>query len=129
MEDQPISDAQLPTQDGGKSSEDKEHLWLMREERLLKFKVELMLKTETLLSETKTTKSTNNGMSSMLINGRENQLRDNSIRDSDSMLREISTLSQNFQRTDILISSTTETWSSRFQTVEEPKSGTSTNNL
>jgi hypothetical protein len=124
------SDVLLLTQDGGNYSDTKDLKSSTREERFLKFKVELMLKTETSWLIAKTTKlSTNNGISSMLINGRENQLRDNSIRDSVSTLREISTLSQNFQTTDTLISSTTETWSSRFQTAEEPKSGTSTNNL
>jgi hypothetical protein len=125
-----ISDAQLPTQDGGKSSEDKELIWLMTKERLSKFKVELTLKTETLLQVIETTMlSTNNGISSTLINGRENQLRVNSIRDSVSMLKETSTLSHNFQTIDTLILSTTGTWLSRLRMEEEPKCGTSINNL
>jgi hypothetical protein len=72
---------------------------------------------------------TSNGILSMLINGRENQRRVNSMRDSDSMLKETSTLSHNFQTTDTLILSTTGTWSSRHQMEEKPNSGTSINNL
>jgi hypothetical protein len=44
------------------------------------------------------------------------------------MLTEPSTLSQEWENTDISISSTTETWQSRPETEEEPKNGTSINN-
>jgi hypothetical protein len=56
------------------------------------YKVVLMLKTETSLSGTNTERLTNNSISSMLTNGRVNQLRDNSIRDSVSTLKYHSTL-------------------------------------
>jgi hypothetical protein len=56
------------------------------------YKVVLMLKTETSLSGTNTERLTNNSISSMLTNGRVNQLRDNSIRDSVSTLKDHSTL-------------------------------------
>jgi hypothetical protein len=61
----------------------------------------LIVKTEILLSiQRKIMKSTNNGISSMLMNGRESQQRDNLMRDSDFMSKEISTLFQSFHRTD-----------------------------
>jgi hypothetical protein len=125
----PTSDALPLTQDGGKSSDTKVLMLSMRKERLLKSRVDSIMKTETSLSETETIRSTNNGILFTLMNGRENQLRDNSTRDSDSMLKETSTSNLNFQTTDISISSIIGTWSSRFQTAEEPKSGISTNNL
>jgi len=88
-----------------------------------------MLKTETSRSMLNTVESTNSGTSSMLMNGRENQLRDNSMRSSVSMLKEISTLFLNYQKTDTLILSTTETWLLRHQMEERLKSGISINNL
>jgi hypothetical protein len=45
---------------------------------------------------------TNNGTLFTLTNGRVSQARENSIRSSDSMLRETSTLSQNCHNTDTL---------------------------
>jgi hypothetical protein len=71
---------------------------------------------------------TKDGELSMLMSMKENQLRDNSTRSSDFTLKETSMLSQHFQTTDTLISSTTETWSSRQETEERHKSGTSINN-
>jgi len=100
MEDQPTSDVQVPTQDGGNFSDTKEPQLSMREERSLRSKVELTTKTETLESTLKRMPSTNNGISSMLMNGRESQQRDNLMRDSDFMSKEISTLFQSFHRTD-----------------------------
>jgi hypothetical protein len=87
-----------------------------------------MVKTKTLVSTNRPMEFTNNGISYMLTTGRESQPRDNSTRDSDSTSKEISTLSHLSQIRDTLISSTTETWSFRFQTEEELKSGTSINN-
>jgi hypothetical protein len=126
--DQLTSDVLLPTQDGGNSSDIKVLKLSTRKVRLLKFKVNLITKTETLLLEIEITKSTNNGILSMLMNGRENQPKVNSTRDSGFMLKEISTLSQLLKIKDTSISSTTEIWSSRLEMEEELKSGTSTNN-
>jgi hypothetical protein len=64
----------------------------------------------------------------MVINGR-NQLRENSTRDSAFMLKEISTLSLIWDQEDILISLTTETWSSRLKMDKELKFGISTKEL
>jgi len=90
--DQATSDALLPTQDGGRCSDMTIQLQplITREERSLKLLEESMLRTEILVSIPRTTRSTNNGISSMLTNGRVNQLRDNSMRDLDSMLKETS---------------------------------------
>jgi len=69
MVDQPISDAQLPTQDGGNSSDMKVDSLSMRKERLWKFKTKeliQMLKTETSWSTTEAMILDNNGKSSML---------------------------------------------------------------
>jgi hypothetical protein len=63
----------------------------------------------------------NNGMSSMLINGREIQERENSTRDSVSMLKEISILSQEWDQEDTSIFSPTDTSISRLETVERLK--------
>jgi hypothetical protein len=65
----------------------------------------------------------------MLINMRRSQLRVNSTRDSDFTLRETSTSFQLSQMVDTLIFQTIETWQSRLRMEEEPKSGTSINNL
>lgn len=73
-------------------------------------------------------RSTNNGTSSMLMNGRESQERENSTKTSVSMLRETSTLCHNCQTTDISTSSTTETLLSRLPTQERLKLGTSIRN-
>jgi hypothetical protein len=65
----------------------------------------------------------------MLTNGRVNQLRDNSIRDLASMLKETSTLDHTWDQEDTWKLSTTKTLSSRPKMVEELNSGTSINNL
>jgi hypothetical protein len=98
--DQLISDAQLPTQDGGNSSDTKVPQLSTRKERSLKFKEELIKKIEILVSTLKRTPSINNSTLSMLMNGRVNQPRENSMIDLDSMLREISTSSQHSQKED-----------------------------
>jgi hypothetical protein len=54
--------------------------------------VALMLKTETLLPGRNTERSISNSMLSMLMNGREIQLRVNSTKSMAFMLKEISTL-------------------------------------
>lgn len=54
--------------------------------------VVLILKTETSLVTQNMERLTNNGTSSMLMNGRENQPRDNLMKTLVSMLRETSTL-------------------------------------
>jgi hypothetical protein len=61
----PTSDVLLPTQDGGNSSDTKVPLSSMRKVRLLKFKVELTKRIETLESILKRMLSINNGISSM----------------------------------------------------------------
>jgi len=63
------------------------------------------------------------------MNGRVNPPRENSTKDSDSTLKDHSTLSLSFLNTDTLISSTIETWSSRQAMEETPKSGGSTKSL
>jgi hypothetical protein len=60
----------------------------MRKERSLMFTEELILKTETSLYGTNITESTSNGMSFMLMNTQRNQRRENSMKNSDSMLKE-----------------------------------------
>jgi uncharacterized linocin/CFP29 family protein len=64
----------------------------------------------------------------MLTNIKVNQPRVNSTRGSDFTLRETSMLSLNYQTTDTLILSITETWLSRLETEEELKFGTSISN-
>jgi len=127
-EDQAMSDAQLPTQDGGNSSSTKVLQLSMREERSLRFKAMSIKRTETLESTLKRMESTSNGTSCTLTNGRVNLKRVSSMRNSVFMLKEISMLFLNCQITDILISLTTEIWSLKHQTVEDTKSGTSINN-
>jgi hypothetical protein len=95
---------------------------------LLKYQVDLIMKTKTLLSVTKITRFNKDGKLSMLMSIQLNQLKENSIRNSVSMLREISTLYLQWIHTDILILSTTETWSSKLQMEERLKSGTSIRN-
>ena len=65
-EAQATSDAPLPTQDGGNSSDmiTQLPLSIMREEKLLKLLEVLMLRTEILVLMLRTTRSTNNGTSS-----------------------------------------------------------------
>ena len=59
-----------------------------------------MQKTETSSSGTSTESLINNGMLSILMNGKENQERVSSTKDLDSMLRDHSTLSLNYHLTD-----------------------------
>jgi hypothetical protein len=124
MEDQAMFESpQVSTQDGGNSSDQTVLSSLMIKERSSMFKVLLMLKTETLLFTPNMERSTNNGILSTLINTQKSQRRVSSTKTSVSMLKDHSTLSQKWDKTDILISSTTETWSSRLRMVETPKSG------
>ena len=101
----------------------------MKKARSLKSKEALTQRTETSVSTIETIRSISNGILFTLINGKVNQPRVNSTKDSVFTLKETSTLFQPFQVADILISSTTETWSLRLEMEEEPKSGTSINNL
>jgi hypothetical protein len=103
-EDQAISDAPLPTQDGGNSSDMRVASLSMRKERLWKFKtktLKLMLKTETSWSTTEAVISDNNGKSSMLTNT-QSQRRESSMNNSVFTSKETSTLSQLYQVEDIL---------------------------
>ena len=90
---------------------------------------ELMVKTRTSKYTTNMERLTSNGMSSILMNTRMNQLRESSTKDSDFTSKEISTLSQHSHQEDILILSTTETLLSRLEMEESPNSGTSTKSL
>jgi hypothetical protein len=131
MEDQQMSDAPQLTQDGGKSGDMRVALLLMIKVKFSKLKTKnltQMLKTETFKSTLRETISDNNGRSFMLTIIL-SQRRENSMSDSDSLLKETSTLCQPCQVEDTLISSTTGTWSSRLQMEERLKSGTSINNL
>jgi hypothetical protein len=103
MEDQATSDAPPLTQDGGNSSSTKEFQLSMRKERFSKSKEILIKRIETLVSTHRRMVSTNNGTLCMLTNGRANLKRESSILNLDSLLREISTLFHNCQRTDTLI--------------------------
>jgi hypothetical protein len=130
-EDPPISDAQLPTQDGGNYSDSKEDTLSTKKERLLKSKIRnltLMLKTETSKLATEELILDNNGKSYMLMITL-SQRRESSTNNSDSSLKETSSLSQQWEVEDISILSTTETWLLRLQMAERLKSGISTNNL
>jgi hypothetical protein len=80
-----------------------------RKERLSMFQVEEMMRTETSSHGRSIADLTNNGTLSMPMNIQLNQLRENSTKTSVSMFKEISSLFLNFQTTDILILSTTET--------------------
>jgi hypothetical protein len=62
-------------------------------ERSWMFKEMLMLKTETSLPTRNTEDSTSNGTLSMLTNGRVNQSKENSMKNSASMSKDHSTLS------------------------------------
>jgi hypothetical protein len=93
---------QASTQDGGNSLNTKDQLSLTRKERFLKLWVELMVKTKTLELTLREMKFTNNGILYMLTNGKENQSKENLMKDSDSTLKEISTLFQLSQIRDTL---------------------------
>jgi hypothetical protein len=82
MVDQPMSDAQLPTQDGGKCSDTKVPQSSMREERSWKFKETSIKRTETLVSTSNKMDFGNNGTLFMLMNGKENQEREISTKTS-----------------------------------------------
>ena len=88
MEHQLTLDAPLPTQDGGNSLDTKIHLSPMKKERSLRSKEILMLNKEISLWVTKQLPSINNGTLSMLMNGRENQERENSMKNSVSTLKD-----------------------------------------
>jgi hypothetical protein len=130
MEDLPISDALLPTQDGGKSSDIKEDTLLTKNLRSLKSKIRmriLMLRTETSKLPTEETILDNNGRSFMLTSTL-NQRKESSTSTSDFSLKETSILPQQWEVEDMSILSTTETWLLRLQMAERPKFGISTNN-
>jgi hypothetical protein len=114
------------TLDGGNSSDLMVLTLSMRKARYSMFMVDKMLKTETSSFGTDIRVLTNNGTSSMLMNTQMSQRKENSTKDLDSMLKDHSTLSLLWHHTDTLISSTTETWSSRHQMEETPKPGGST---
>jgi len=89
---------------------------------------ELMLRIETSLPIRNMERSTNNGTSSMLMNIKMSQVRENSMRNSDSTSKDHSTLSLHYHHIDTLISLAI-TLLSRHQMEEHLKSGTSINNL
>jgi len=101
----------------------------MRKVRSLKFNQEVIPNKETSWSTTRTTKSTNSGTSSMLMNGRENQEKESSMKSSVCMLNVHSISFHSFQTTNILTSLTIEILLSRHQMEETPNNGTSTNSL
>jgi hypothetical protein len=99
-----MSDALLPTQDGGNSGELKVDTLSMRRVRFLKFKTKtltLMLKIEISKLPTEEMILDNNGRSSMLMNTL-SQRRVNSMSNSAYLLKEISMLYQHYQVVDTL---------------------------
>jgi hypothetical protein len=74
-----------------------------KEARYWKFKATLILKTETLVFRRNQMDSTNIGILSMLTSGKENQVKENSMKSSDFTSKEISMLFHNYLKTDILI--------------------------
>ena len=130
MEDQPTLDAHpLSTQDGGNCSNSKAHKLSTRKERSGMSKEESMVRTRTSKYSTRMERLTSNGMLSILMNTKLNQLRVSSTKDSVFTLRETSTLSQHFHQEDILILSLTKTLLSRLEMEESPNFGTSTKSL
>jgi hypothetical protein len=128
MEDIHTSDL-LPqrTQDGGNYSELKVLTSEMREVNILTFKVKLILKEDTSnVTKLKMVRSINSGTSSMLMNGRVNPPRVNSMKNMDSTSKDHSMSSQLCLLVNILRSLTIETWSSRPETTKRDKSGGST---
>jgi len=101
----------------------------MKEERSWKFKVMLMLKTETLVWILKQEVYIKSGISSMPTSGKVNQEKENWMKSSDSMLKDHSSLFLNWAQTNTWTWLTTETWLWRHQTVETLRYGTSTNKL
>lgn len=75
----------------------------MNKVRLLMYQEALIQKIEISLLIQNMERLTNNGTSFMLMNGRENQAKENTVKDSVSMLKEISMWSQSCQIADILI--------------------------
>jgi len=103
METPTISECIVPsTHDGGRCSNLTVLLSSMSMVKSWMFKVDMIVKTETSLFTTSMEESTNNLTSSMLMSGRENLKRVHSMTDLGFMLREISTLSPNYQSTDTL---------------------------
>jgi hypothetical protein len=87
----------------------------------------LMLKTEISTCLTSTEELNNNGISSMSRTGRVNQPPVNGIETGASLSTKISILFLLLDKVDILITSITETLSSRLKTVEQARNGTSIN--
>jgi hypothetical protein len=114
------------TQDGGRCGEMKLHSLSMIKERYLISKVVLILKADIFSPGTSMERLTSNGKLSMLTSIQKNQRRENSMKNLDFMLKDHSTLFLNYQNTDTLTSSTTETWSSRQEMEETLKPGGST---
>jgi len=96
MEIQTMLDALQQIQDGGNYSNMKIISLKTRKEKSWKSKVMLMLKTETSLCINLMEELTKCGMLYMLMNGRENLVKENSTKTSDSMLKEISMFNQHF---------------------------------
>jgi hypothetical protein len=85
---QQISDVQPQIQDGGNSSDTEVLLLCLREVKSLKSKEMLIKRIETLESTIKPMVFTNNGTSSMQMNGRVNQERESLTKSLASMLRD-----------------------------------------
>jgi hypothetical protein len=93
----------------------------------LTFKAKLILKEDTFnVMRLRTDRLTNNGRSSMLINGRVNPPRENLMKNMVSTSKDHSTLFPNYNHTDTLTWSITETWLLRLLTEEKLKPGGST---
>jgi hypothetical protein len=100
-----MSDALLPTQDGGNFSDLMEDMLSTKEERYLRSKTKtltLMLRTEISKLVTEEKMLDSNGLSSMLMNTK-SQRRVNLTKTSDFTSKETSTLYHKWDHTDILI--------------------------
>lgn len=102
MEDQPISDVPQLTLDGGNYSNTKIPLLSMKEEKLWTFYQTEMLRTKTSKYIPNMEESTNNGILSMLTNGKVNQERESSMKNSVYMLKDHFMLSLNSKQIDTL---------------------------
>jgi len=125
MEMEDTSTQHQPTQDGGKCGLMME-LTSPASEAPTRSCVSManrMVKEDILMLLTRKISSLVSGMLPTLMNGRENHKKENSTKSLDSMLKDHSTLSLKWQLTDILISSTTRTSSSRPKMEEILKSG------
>jgi hypothetical protein len=103
--DQQMSDALLPTQDGGKCGDLKEDILSTRKERYLRFKTKvstLIWRIETSRLPTEEKMLDNNSRSSMLMNTK-SQRRVNLTKTSDFTSRETSMLYHKWDHTDTLI--------------------------